>query len=65
MKVKTPEYIEGAEAWDRFRNAMAKALRLPKAELDRRIAAQRRESSLNPHKRGPKPKSKPSALGRA
>jgi len=56
MKAGEAEYIEGPRAWQRFENAMVKALTLSKEELDKRVAAQRRQSALNPHKRGPKGK---------
>ena len=59
MKAK-PEYVEGAEAFTRFRGAMQKVLAVPHSELQRRIEAQRKASAANPIKRGPKPKLKPS-----
>ncbi len=48
--------IEGKEAFTRFENAMKKVLSVPRAEVQRRIEQHRKESALNPNKRGPKPK---------
>jgi len=56
-----PEYIEGPKAWKRFTGAMRKVLAVPHAEIQRRIAEQRAETSKNPNRRGPKRKVKPSA----
>jgi hypothetical protein len=58
MKAK-PEYIEGPEAWQRFQAAMGKVLAVPHAEFQRRIAERTKSSAQNPHKRGPKPKTRP------
>jgi hypothetical protein len=55
MKSK-PEYVEGAEAWERFQAAMSKVLTVPHAEIQRRIAAHRKEAERNPKRRGPKRK---------
>ena len=60
MKAK-PEYVEGPEAFTRFQDAMRKVLTVPHAEIQRRIEAERKQAALNPRKRGPKPKVKPSA----
>jgi len=56
MKPKTPEYVEGPEAWERFTAGMRKALSVPHSEIQRRVEAHRRAAAQNPHKRGPKPK---------
>jgi hypothetical protein len=58
MKAK-PEYVEGTEAWTRFRGAMQKVIAVPHAEIQRRIEAERQKSALNPRKAGRKPKIKP------
>ena len=56
--MKTPEYVEGSEAWDRFQRAMKGVLAVPHAEIQRRIEQQRKEAARNPHRRGPKPRKK-------
>jgi hypothetical protein len=55
MKAK-PEYVEGAEAFTRFQNAMRKVLAVPHAEIQRRIETERKASAANPTRRGPKPR---------
>jgi hypothetical protein len=55
MKPQT-DMVEGTEAFTRFENAMKKVLSVPKAEIQRRIEEHKKESALNPNKRGPKPK---------
>ena len=58
--------IEGAEAFRRFESAMKTVLSVPHAEIQRRIEAHRKEAALNPNRRGPKRKVKPSdSLDRA
>ncbi len=54
-----PEMIEGPEAFTRFEDVMRKVLSVPRAEIQQRIAAERKRSLQNPHRRGPKPKLKP------
>jgi hypothetical protein len=51
-----PEYIEGPEAWQRFDAAMHKIITVPHRVIQERIAEHKRQSALNPHRRGPKPK---------
>jgi hypothetical protein len=60
MKTET-ETLSGKEAAARFSAAMAKILSVSHAELIRREAEYKKKAALNPRKRGPKPKSKPSA----
>ena len=44
-----------------FDQTMKRLLAVPRATLERRIAEYRAQADLNPKKRGPKPKVKPSA----
>jgi hypothetical protein len=53
---RTPEYIEGPEAWTRFQAGMKKVLTVSHAEIQRRIEAERAASALKPVRPGPKPK---------
>jgi hypothetical protein len=60
MKSK-PEYIESPEASAQFDALVRRVLAVPHEEIVRREAEYKRQSALNPHRRGPKPKIKPSA----
>jgi hypothetical protein len=60
-----PECIEGKEASSRFDAAIRKLLSVPHAEIQRRESEYRKQSLASPRRRGPKPKVKPSASGRA
>lgn len=55
---RTPEYVEGTEAWTRFQTAMGGVLKVSKEEMNRRIEAERVKSAMNPNRRGPKRKPK-------
>jgi hypothetical protein len=59
--MKTPEYTEGPAAMEAFTSAMRHILRVPKEEILRREAAYKAQASMNPRKRGPKPKTRPAA----
>ena len=59
---RTPEYVEGPEAWTRFTNGMRKIITVSHDEIQRRIEAERRESALKLVRPGPKPK-KPDGHG--
>lgn len=59
--MKQPEYTEGPEAAMRFDALVRQVLAVPHSELVRREAEYKRQSALNPHRRGPKAKVKPSA----
>jgi len=58
---RTPEYIEGTEAWERFQAGMKVAISVPRDEIQRRLEIERKKAALNPNKRGPKRKANPSA----
>ncbi|HKV54892.1 MAG TPA: hypothetical protein VJN94_09635 [Candidatus Binataceae bacterium] len=65
MKTKViHEYQEGPQATARFKTTMRAILAVPHAEVLQREEEYRKQSALNPRKRGPKRKVKPSA-GRA
>ena len=59
------EMIEGPEATQRFDALVRKVLSVPHAEIMRREAEYKRQSAMNPNRRGPKRKIKPAALVRA
>jgi len=56
--MKTLEMIEGTEAFTRFENAMRAVVAVPHSEIKKRIDEHRKESALNPNRRGPKAKKK-------
>lgn len=56
-----PETIEGPEATARFDALVRHVLSVPHNEIMRREAEYKRQSELNPNRRGPKRKVKPSA----
>jgi hypothetical protein len=55
---KPPELIEGKEASENFRDAMKKILSVSHATIQRRIKEHRKKAARNPHRRGPKAKTK-------
>jgi hypothetical protein len=57
MKADTPNLPGFAE----FTSAMKHILTIPKEEILRREAEYKAKANMNPRKRGPKPKTKPSA----
>ncbi|HEX4230605.1 MAG TPA: hypothetical protein VHZ07_18150 [Bryobacteraceae bacterium] len=61
MRSQQPEMIEGLEAWTRFAKAMKKVISVPHEVVQKRIEEHRKESALNPNRRGPKPKRKPAS----
>jgi hypothetical protein len=44
--------IEGPEVFTRFQNAMKKVLAVPHSVIQKRIEEHRKESALNPNRRG-------------
>lgn len=59
MKTKPVDLIEGPGALERFTTAMKTIISVPRSEIVRREEEYKRQSNLNPRKRGPKPKQKP------
>lgn len=60
MKVD-PKPVDGPAAFARFDALVRKVLSVPREEILRREAEYKRRSAMNPRRRGPKPKAKPSA----
>jgi hypothetical protein len=58
-KSKPIDMIEGPSALVRFKTAMRKIISIPRAEMLRREEEYKRQSMLNPRRRGPKPKQNP------
>jgi hypothetical protein len=64
MKAKTrgneserrPEYLEGAEAFQRFDAMMTALIAVPKSLVEKREKAYRAKVDANPNRRGPKRK---------
>lgn len=56
------EPIEGPEATKRFDALVRKLLSVPHEEIVRREAEYKRQSAMNPNRRGPKPKAKRKGL---
>lgn len=54
--IKKPDMIEGAIAFQRFRDGMKAALAVPHSEIQKRIEEHRAQAAKNPNRRGPKPK---------
>jgi hypothetical protein len=52
------EPLEGPEAAKRFDALIRKVLSVPHEEIMRREAEYKRQSAMNPNRRGPKPKAK-------
>jgi len=56
---RTAELLEGVRAATRFKAAMKTILSVPRSEILKREEEYKRQTALNPRKRGPKPKPKP------
>jgi hypothetical protein len=53
---RTPEYIEGPEAWTRFDALVDTVFSVPREEMLRRESEYRKQVDANPRRRGPKRK---------
>jgi len=51
------ERCSGPREFENFDKSLGGLLAIPRAEMERREAAYKAKAALNPHKRGPKPKS--------
>lgn len=51
---------KASEEYTAFDTAMRQILTVSKSELDARVRAHKEKAALNPNKRGPKPKVRPS-----
>ena len=60
-KSRAPEMIEGPEAFERFNRTMKAVVAVPHSAIKQRVEEHRKQSALNPNRRGPKRKAKPSA----
>lgn len=57
----TDSMIEGPEAYRRFETAVKAVLTVPHSKVQKQIEEHRKQAALNPNRRGPKRKIKPSA----
>jgi len=64
MKTHT-ETIEGPEAWTRFDALVTAVMKVPHSVIVEREAEYKRQAALNPKRRGPKRKPKPSTSDHA
>jgi hypothetical protein len=55
-KPRTPKYIEGPEAFQRFDAMMTALVAVPKETVEKREKAYRAQVEANPNRRGPKRK---------
>jgi hypothetical protein len=53
--------VKHSAEYNTFTNAVEHIMSVPKTEILRREAEYQKQAALNPRKRGPKPKIKPSA----
>jgi hypothetical protein len=53
---RTPDYIEGSEAFQRFDAMMTALVAVPKEVVEKREKAYRAQVDANPNRRGPKRK---------
>jgi len=56
MPIIKSELNEGPEAFARFDALVGKVLSVPREEILRREAEYKKQSALNPRRRGPKPR---------
>jgi hypothetical protein len=56
--MKSPDMVEGPEAFKRFDDLMSAVVKVPHAVIQRQIEDHRKKAAQNPNRRGPKSKNR-------